>query len=83
MRVKVPIESQLPVKGGRAELALEDLLPFALLCFKTFTLNTFLSVCVASHVVHYDLICLCHYLKLGESYLLSQGYIMVGPSGLQ
>ena len=65
VRVKVPIESQLPVKGGRTELTLEDLLPLALFCFRTFTLNTFLSVCVASHVVNYDLICLCHNLKLG------------------
>ena len=52
------VETQLPVKGGGTELALEHLPPLTFLCISTFRI--LMSIC---HVVEYDLVSLGHDLK--------------------
>ena len=64
--IEVSIKAQLPVKGGRTELASEHLLLYPSLWLSLDFLrisifhNILLSVC---HIVKYDLVSLGHYLK--------------------
>ena len=76
VRVEMSVETQLPVKGGGTELALEHLPPLTFLCSSTFLI--LMSVC---HVVQYDLVSLGHDLKQKYIIFLSQQYIMVEAQG--
>ena len=77
VRVEMSVETQLPVKGGGTELALEHLPRLAFLCIFTWHI-VLMSVC---HVVQYDLVSLGHDLKQKYIIFLSQQYIMVEAQG--
>ena len=58
VRVEMSVETQLPVKGGGTELALEHPSSLTFLCISTF--HILMTIC---YVVKYDLVSLGHDLK--------------------